>query len=99
MWFERIKGGWSRHGRTGRKKLGGQKEICPTFSDCAQPVPKKFFLEEKAAAPPDKGLINGVLFLDLRKPFDTVDHIILIEKLKLYGITENINVHTRGPWA
>jgi hypothetical protein len=22
----------SRHGRTGRKKLGGRKEICPTFS-------------------------------------------------------------------
>ena len=34
------------HGRTGRKKLGGQKEICPTFSDCARPVPKIFFLEE-----------------------------------------------------
>jgi hypothetical protein len=42
--------GWSskqsRHGRTGRKKLGGQKEICPTFSDCARPVPKIIFLEE-----------------------------------------------------
>jgi hypothetical protein len=35
----------------------------------------------------DKGLINGVLFLDLRKAFDTVDHIIVIEKLNLYGIT------------
>ena len=29
------------HGRTGRKKLGGRKEICPTFSDCALVV-KKF---------------------------------------------------------
>ena len=28
----------SMHGRTGRKKLGGRKEICPTFSDCARPV-------------------------------------------------------------
>jgi hypothetical protein len=33
------------HGRTGRKKLGGRKEICPTFSDFARPVPKKVFVE------------------------------------------------------
>jgi hypothetical protein len=30
------------HGRTGRKKLGGRKEICPTFSDYALVVKKKF---------------------------------------------------------
>ena len=31
-----------KHGRTGRKKLGGRKEICPTFSDCARVVKKNF---------------------------------------------------------
>ena len=30
------------HGRTGRKKLGGRKEICPTLSECARVVKKNF---------------------------------------------------------
>ena len=30
------------HGRTGRNKLGGRKEICPTFSDCA----RKLFVKQ-----------------------------------------------------
>ena len=34
----------------------------------------------------DAGLINGVLFLDRRKAFDTVDHKILIKKFFIYGI-------------
>jgi hypothetical protein len=34
------------HGRTGRKKIGGRKEICPNFSDYARPVPKFFFPEQ-----------------------------------------------------
>ncbi|CAB4044677.1 Hypothetical predicted protein, partial [Paramuricea clavata] len=36
----------------------------------------------------DAGRINGVLFLDLCKAFDTVDHVILIKKLSNYGIQD-----------
>jgi hypothetical protein len=53
------------HGRTGRKKLGGRKEICPTFSDCTRPVPKKLFVEENnfgdlPTSPPSPKKIRSV---------------------------------------
>ena len=34
----------------------------------------------------DNGLLNGVLFLGLKKAFDTVYLYILLEELKLYGV-------------
>jgi hypothetical protein len=30
----------------GKEKIRGAEKICPTFSDCARPVPKKLFVEE-----------------------------------------------------
>jgi hypothetical protein len=37
----------------------------------------------------DQGQINGVIFLDLKKAFDTIDYQILLSKLQAYGIRDH----------
>ena len=37
----------------------------------------------------DNGLLNGVLFIDLKKAFDTIDHEIILRKLAKYGVDQS----------
>ena len=37
----------------------------------------------------DNGLLNGVVFIDLKKAFDTIDHKIIVRKMSHFGADHN----------
>ena len=48
------------------------------------------YLQDKVAKGFDSGLLTGMILIDLQKAFDTIDHKILIEKMKCMGFSNDI---------
>ena len=48
-----------------------------------------FILNEKILKVFDKGLITGMILIDLQKVFDTIDHDILLQKLYVIGFSKH----------
>ena len=47
------------------------------------------YLHDKILTGFDKGLMTGMIAIDLQKAFDTIDHNILIRKMKIIGFSNN----------
>ena len=48
------------------------------------------YLQDKVSKGFDSGLLTGMISIDLQKAFDTIDHKILIEKMKCMGFSNGV---------
>ena len=48
------------------------------------------YLQDKVSKEFDSGLLTGMILIDLQKAFDTIDHKILIEKMKCMGFSNGV---------
>ena len=48
------------------------------------------YLQDKVSKGFDSGLLTGMILIDLQKDFDTIDHKILIEKMKCMGFSNGV---------
>ena len=46
----------------------------------------------------DNGLLNGVLYIDLKKSSDTIDHAIICENLRITNLIRTPNTFLRPTW-
>ena len=46
------------------------------------------YLNDKIQSGFDKGLLTGMILIDLQKAFDTIDHNILLEKMKYFNFSK-----------
>ena len=49
------------------------------------------YITESILSGIDSGLLTGIVYIDLKKAFDTVDHGTLLHKLSLYGLQGIVN--------
>ena len=47
-------------------------------------------LTDKITVRFEKGLFTGMILIDLQKAFDTIDHQILMKKMKYLGFSKNV---------